>query len=170
MKVLLTHGYFLSEDEKEQQIMRPYPPLGLLYISAFLDEQGVENKVFDSTFSTKQELDRFVEKWLPDVIAIYTNLMTKLNVLDIAKQIKAKHPEVKVVMGGPDVSYNTANYLKYGADFVVVGEGENTMLELVQFLENPSEKQLDEINGLAFLDDSGLEVKTAVRTKVRDIN
>ena len=34
--VLLTHGYFLSEDEKELEIMKPYPPLGLLYISAYL--------------------------------------------------------------------------------------------------------------------------------------
>ena len=32
--VLLTHGYFLFEDEKEVQIMRPYPTLGLFYISA----------------------------------------------------------------------------------------------------------------------------------------
>ena len=34
--ILLTHGYFLSEDEKERQIMKPYPPLGLLYLSAYL--------------------------------------------------------------------------------------------------------------------------------------
>ena len=34
--LLLTHGYFLAEDEKERQIMKPYPPLGLLYLSAFL--------------------------------------------------------------------------------------------------------------------------------------
>ena len=33
-RILLTHGYFLSEDEKEQQIMKPYAPLGLLYLSA----------------------------------------------------------------------------------------------------------------------------------------
>ena len=40
--VLLTHGYFLDEDEKEQQIMRPYPPLGLLYLSAYLKREGVD--------------------------------------------------------------------------------------------------------------------------------
>ena len=36
MSILLTHGYFIEEDEKEQEIMRPYPPLGLLYISGYL--------------------------------------------------------------------------------------------------------------------------------------
>ena len=40
--ILLTHGYFLFEDEKEQQIMKPYAPLGLLYLSAYLKREGFE--------------------------------------------------------------------------------------------------------------------------------
>ena len=40
MKVLLTHGYFLSEDVREQRIMKPYPPLGILYLAAYLHERG----------------------------------------------------------------------------------------------------------------------------------
>lgn len=170
MKVLLTHGYFLSEDPKEQQIMRPYPPLGLLYISAFLKEQGVENQVFDSTFSDKATLEQFLAEWQPTVVAIYTNLITKLNVLDIAKRVKENYPDVTVVMGGPDVSYNTTKYLQNGADYVVIGEGENTMLELVRFLEKTPNDLPQEICGLAYFDKGGQEVKTAARVKVRDIN
>ena len=40
--ILLTHGYFLFEDEKERQIMKPYPTLGLLYLSAYLRREGFE--------------------------------------------------------------------------------------------------------------------------------
>jgi len=40
MKILLTHGYFLQEDLKEQLVMRPYPPLGILYISSYLEDHG----------------------------------------------------------------------------------------------------------------------------------
>ena len=60
MKVLLTHGYFLHEDSAEQRIMKPYPPLGILYISSYLEKQGVENEIFDSTFSSKKELKIFL--------------------------------------------------------------------------------------------------------------
>ncbi len=49
-QILLTHGYFLAEDEKEQAIMKPYAPLGLLYISAYLKSRGHAVEVFDSTF------------------------------------------------------------------------------------------------------------------------
>ena len=56
MRVLLTHGYFLAEDAKEQAIMRPYVPLGILYISAYLEQNGYDNEVFDSTFSSFDKL------------------------------------------------------------------------------------------------------------------
>ena len=55
MSILLTHAYYLFEDEKEQKIMRPYAPLGLLYVSAYLKENNITNKVFDSTFFSLQE-------------------------------------------------------------------------------------------------------------------
>ena len=54
MDILLTHCYFLEDDEKEKQIMRPYPPLGILYISGYLEDQGIENEVYDTTFSSKK--------------------------------------------------------------------------------------------------------------------
>jgi len=56
--ILLTHGYFLAEDEKERQIMKPYPPLGLLYLSAFLKSGGFSVEVFDSTFAEFAALEQ----------------------------------------------------------------------------------------------------------------
>ena len=50
MDLLLTHGYFLAEDEHERRVMKPYPTLGLLYISAFLKAHGHSVGVFDATF------------------------------------------------------------------------------------------------------------------------
>ncbi len=65
MKVVFTHGYFLEEDEKEQQIMRPYSPLGILYISAWLEKHGYDNQVFDTTFSSFSLLKAFLLEQRP---------------------------------------------------------------------------------------------------------
>jgi anaerobic magnesium-protoporphyrin IX monomethyl ester cyclase len=81
LNILLTHGYFIGEDPKEQEIMKPYVPLGILCISAYLEQHAYENEVFDSTFSSFELLKKHLLKQQPDVIGIYTNLMTKLNVL-----------------------------------------------------------------------------------------
>ena len=118
MKVLLTHGYFINEDAAEQRIMKPYPPLGILYISAYLNEHGITNKIFDTTFSSKENLKAFLLKEKPELVAIYVNLMTKINVLEIIKYIKASEElkKTKIIVGGPEVRYNAENLLKHGAD------------------------------------------------------
>ncbi len=75
--ILLTHGYFLSEDEKERQIMKPYPPLGLLYLSAYLKAHGHSVEVYDSTFGTRPELVGKIRDLRGGFVGIYTNLMTR---------------------------------------------------------------------------------------------
>jgi radical SAM superfamily enzyme YgiQ (UPF0313 family) len=170
MKVLLTHGYFLSEDAKEQQIMRPYPPLGILYISAYLKEKQVDVNVFDTTFSSIQKFKEYVQLEQPNVLAFYVNLMTKLQVIQLTKWIKSESDlkNIKVLFGGPDITHNTYDYLKIGADAVVIGEGEETMYELVQSFSG--HKPLVDVNGIAFLDTEGDEIKTNTRIKIKEID
>lgn len=171
MKVLLTHAYFLNDDAKEQQIMRPYPPLGILYISAYLEEQGIDNEVYDTTFSTKERFNAWVLENKPSVIGIYVNLMTKLNVLESIQFIKSHVPDSKIILGGPEVRYSAENFLRQGADFVVIGEGEETMLDLINYFSNTTSSTtvLTEIQGIAFLQE-GEFVQTAERQKIRSLD
>src|SRR5688572_14407351 len=166
MEVLLTHAYFLEDDVKEQHIMRPYVPLGILYISAYLESRNIANDVFDTTFSSKKEFFRYLITQKPDVVGIYTNLMTKINVLEVIRYIK-QNLTSKIVLGGPDVRYNAEQYLKHGADVVVLGEGEETMYELCRAFR---EKQpLDIIHGISFLN-NGVPIETPEREKIKDLD
>ncbi len=137
MKILFTHGYFLNEDEKEKGIMKPYPPLGLLYVSAYLEKNSYPNQIFDSTFSSFEKLTNKLTSELPDVVAMYTNLMTKINVLKIIKFIKgeATLSHTKIILGGPELTHHAENFLLNGADLLIIGEGEETMLEVVNFFK-----------------------------------
>ena len=172
MKVLLTHGYFLHEDTAEQKIMKPYPPLGILYISSYLEKQGIENEIFDTTFSSKKELKKFILKYLPDHIGIYVNLMTKLNVLEIIKFIKSDNSlsNSKIILGGPDVRYNAENFLKHGADYLVIGEGEESFYELVKALHNDKYQNLIKIPGIGFRDNDGNLTITEDRVLIKAID
>lgn len=177
-QVLLSHGYFLSDDLKEQAIMKPYPPLGLLYLSAWLDRHGIENEVFDTTFSTKAHFEVHLLTHRPRILALYVNLMTKLNVLEMVRFVRAQ-PALKdtlIVFGGPDVTHNLADYLEHGADLIVLGEGEQSMLEIALTANTPNfswkrgDQTFAHIPGLAFLQKDGMVFKTAAREKIRDID
>ncbi|MBL4710026.1 MAG: B12-binding domain-containing radical SAM protein [Flavobacteriales bacterium] len=170
MSILLTHGYFIEEDEKEQEIMRPYPPLGLLYISGYLEQQGIQHEVFDSTFSSERKWFNFVEQFQPKVIALYTNLMTKVKLLEIIKKLKSSESlkDIKILMGGPDVTYNWEAYLKHGADFLVIGEGEETFLEFIRELNG--DQDYESVPGLAFRNENGGFVKNKPRIKIKEVD
>jgi anaerobic magnesium-protoporphyrin IX monomethyl ester cyclase len=165
--VLLTHGYFLFEDEKEMQIMRPYPTLGLLYISAFLRRVGMDVEVFDSTFAPRQQLfDRLARG--RGVIGIYTNLMTRKPVLAIIAA--AKRHGWTVILGGPESANYPSEYLASGADVVVTGEGETTMAELLPALASRGPNALHAVAGIVFRDGAGLVVTNVERSKIADLD
>jgi anaerobic magnesium-protoporphyrin IX monomethyl ester cyclase len=167
MDILLTHGYFLYEDPKELQIMKPYPPLGILYICSHLRQKGVRAEVFDSTFSSKADLFELLRKGPPAVLGVYANLMTRPNVVDILQV--AKEAGWKTVVGGPEPGAYVSEYLAAGADVVVIGEGELTLEELVPALRK-STQALDQIEGIAFLGSDGSVVRTKPREQIKDID
>jgi len=170
MSILLTHAYFLAEDEIEQKIMKPYPPLGLLYISAYLDLHKISHQISDTTFLSEAEWFANIHKTKPQVIAFYTNLLTKVKILNLIKRLKKieEYKYIKIVLGGPDVTYNDENYLKYGADYLVVGEGEETFLEFSQqFFGN---QDFAEVDGLVFLSDNGEIIRNPPRKHIKDID
>jgi len=168
MDILLTHGYFLYEDPKELQIMKPYPPLGILYICAHLRSKGLSVEVFDSTFSSRQQLFDLLHQGPPSVVGIYANLMTRPNVVEILRV--AKHAGWKTVVGGPEPSAYIDEYLEAGADVIVIGEGEVTLEELVPVLLSHSAEALRKVNGIAFRTSDGTLVRTPPRDQIRDID
>lgn len=169
MSVFLTHAYYIDEDEKEAVVMKPYVPLGILYVSSYLKENNIATQLFDSTFSSFEQQQQRILDAQPKIIGIYTNLVTKLNVIRLIKWIKSEQALAgcKVILGGPDLRYNTDNYLKTGADFLVIGEGEQTMLDLCQRILN--NEHLESISGIAYTIDNST-IQTAERTKIKQID
>jgi anaerobic magnesium-protoporphyrin IX monomethyl ester cyclase len=166
-QLLLTHGYFLFEDEKEMQIMRPYPTLGLLYLSAYLRRAGFAVDIFDSTFAERGQLfDRLAAS--SGVLGIYTNLMTRRPVLDIIAV--AKRHGWTVVLGGPESANYPAEYLAHGADVIVMGEGETTLEELLPVLDRRGPQRLHGVAGCVFRDEQGTVVTNAERVKIADLD
>jgi radical SAM superfamily enzyme YgiQ (UPF0313 family) len=168
MDLLLTHGYFLRDDPKELQIMKPYVPLGILYLASHLRSRNFGVEVFDSTFSSWAELSSLLESVEPAVLGIYANLMTRCSVLRILKL--AKQTGWKTVVGGPEPAAYVEQYLSAGADVVVIGEGESTMEELLPILRGGFLQRLDQVRGIAFLGDDGNVRHTASRQLIPDID
>ena len=129
MKLLLTHAYFLHADAKELQIMKPYAPLGILYLSSWLRSKGFDVEIYDSTFGSREELFRILLDGPPAALGIYGNLMTRANVIDTITTARAAG--WRVIVGGPEPSNYAEEYLAAGADVVIPGEAELALERLM---------------------------------------
>ena len=148
--------------------MKPYPPLGILYICSHLRKKGVNAEVFDSTFSSREDLWKMLRQGPPSVIGIYANLMTRPNVVEILRV--AREAGWQTVVGGPEPGAYVNEYLAAGADVVVIGEGELTLEELVPALRAHGRNNLDRVDGIAFLASDGSVVRTKPREQIKDID
>jgi radical SAM superfamily enzyme YgiQ (UPF0313 family) len=155
MDVLLANAYMLALDAEEQRVMRPHPPLGILYLASHLKSRGVDVGVFDGTFQSLQAFDDLLHREKPPVVGIAVNMMTKRNAL--AMIALARRRGATVVVGGPDPPYHAESYLKAGADVVVIGEGEQTLEQLLQMTDRSA------VNGIAFKTPDGAMVRTPPR-------
>jgi anaerobic magnesium-protoporphyrin IX monomethyl ester cyclase len=168
MDLLLTHGYFLYEDPHELAVMKPYPPLGLLYISSHLKARGIDTSLFDTTFASLASLETHLRETKPPVVGIYSNLMTRTKVLQV--MALAKEVGSVVVVGGPDPVNYLDEYLSRGADVVAIGEGELTLEDLVPHLRQRGLRDLERVPGIAFRDSSGEIVRTEPRPMIADLD
>ncbi|MBK8232778.1 MAG: B12-binding domain-containing radical SAM protein [Candidatus Eisenbacteria bacterium] len=168
MDILLTHGYFLADDAREREIMRPYAPLGLLHLSAWLKQQGFSVAVADATFASVAEIEARIERERPPVVGIYGNLMTRGNVVRLARAAGAAG--ARVILGGPEPSSYPEEFLARGADAIVVGEGEQTLEELLGALRTHGPHRLERVAGVIYRDEKGQVRRTPPRGVIKNLD
>ncbi|MBN2382849.1 B12-binding domain-containing radical SAM protein [bacterium] len=170
MKILLVNPYFLERDANETNIMKPYPPLGLLMVAAALREAGHEPVVFDGTFESYSAFRTVLNQKKPDLVGLYANVVTREVSLDLIRI--CREAEIELIVGGPEPCTDPQAFLKAGALAVVNGEGEITATELVNYLADSQNKQRDNLDLVAgvYMLRNGTLVQTAVRPRVRDLD
>jgi radical SAM superfamily enzyme YgiQ (UPF0313 family) len=148
--------------------MKPYPTLGLLYISSHLKAQGFAVDLFDSTFENLDSFAAYVRTHRPGIVGLYCNLMTKQNVLRMIE--RCREVGAYVILGGPEPASYIKEYLEAGAHLIVKGEGELTVAELIPHLTKHGLHQLQNILGISFYDDDGRLVSTPPRPQIKDLS
>lgn len=170
-KVLLTHSYFLRFDPKQWEISQPYPPLATLYAASILKQQGFEVTFYDVMFAEgPQALKTLLQEGAFDYFVIYDdgfNYLTKMcltNMREAAFELckMAKAAGCKVLISSSDATDHYNEYLHEGADFVLIGEPDQTLPHLLQALDSCDTAQVDLINGIAYLKE-GDAIKTPPR-------
>jgi len=168
---------------------RVVAPLGISYIAAFLERNGQEVRILDAVGSgwrfkepvslggrefirvglPDSKIREAVSSWRPDIVGVTCLFSSQAhNAHKVARLVKSVDGEIATVFGGAHPSVMAERTLQDpNVDFVVTGEGEVTMLELVKSLDNP--RSYPDIMGLAFKKD-GKAVVNPPRPFIADID
>lgn len=157
-KILFTHSYFLRFDPKQFRQMQPYPPLGTLSAASVMREEGFDVYLFDPMFSASpNEIIPYFEKEKPEYLAIVDdgfNYLTKMcltNMREAAFEMisMAKKRGITVILNSSDSTDHYEMYLDHGADYIVTGEVEISLRELIKKNQNKASAH-ESVEGIIF--------------------
>jgi anaerobic magnesium-protoporphyrin IX monomethyl ester cyclase len=181
--ILFGQSYYLRFDPKLWDAMQPYPPLGTLYAASLLRRSGLDVALFDAMLSDgPHEWAAALKQHQPRFAIIFEdnfNYLSKMSLLrmrEAAFQMiaSARQQGCTVIVCGSDMTDHAESYLARGADYVLLGEGDETLAELVAYLTPRSSDQIAEsdlyhILGLAYRHQDRV-IKTPARPVIRDLD
>jgi radical SAM superfamily enzyme YgiQ (UPF0313 family) len=148
-----------------------FPPLGLAYMAAVLEQNNFEVQIFDCPVNgmNHEKLKAELESYQPTMVGVGSMTPVVESALKSAHVAKEVCPDAKVVMGGPHATFAGKQILtdEKDVDIVVRGEGEETLLELVE--QSPELKKLSEIKGITFRKDNQI-IETQNRPFIENLD
>jgi anaerobic magnesium-protoporphyrin IX monomethyl ester cyclase len=177
--VLFGQAYFLRFDPKLWAAQQPYAPLGALYAAACARERGYRVALFDAMLAASAaEWAAALDRHRPRFAVIYEdsfNYLSKMCLLRMREAAlamidAARARGIPVIVGGSDATDHPATYLDAGAAAVVAGEGEVTLVDVLDSLTGTSAASLQAIPGVCVRDEQGHLRRSSSRDVIRDLD
>lgn len=156
-------------DDSPFYVGEKLPPLGLAFLASVLRKNGFEVGIFDNYLFRKSvnEVVKIIKRRDPSMVGITCSSMTYQPCVRLAEKIK-EELSVPIVVGGPHPTVLRETMLQHSfIDYVVLGEGEYTLLELVKALSK--EANPDKVKGLAYKKDDET-IYTGRRPFIRNLD
>ncbi|MBK6432733.1 radical SAM protein [Candidatus Amarolinea dominans] len=161
LDVLLAHSYFLRYDQKQVEKMRPYPPLATLYAASYLRSVGYSVALFDAMLATgEHEFEAALATYAPRFVVLYEDnfnflskmCLTRMREAACTMSQAAHRRGATVIASGSDVTDHPEIYLQHGTQYVILGEPEHTLRELLDALRAGQPARASLIPGLVLPD------------------
>lgn len=175
--ILFTHSYFYRFDPKQWKAKQPYPPLGTLYGAAYLRMKGYGVSLFDTNLKkSPDEIVPVLKEEKPKYLVIFDdgfNYLTKMcltNMREAAFRLTelGKEAGCTVIVSSSDSTDHYDMYLSKGANYVILGEAEITLGELINNLEEEN-SELQNVQGLVYISNQK-KINTGRRDILKDLD
>lgn len=174
--ILFSHSYYYQLDPKQWEIKNPFPPLGTIYAASFMREDGFKVELFDTNLlDGPLAIEEKIKVSKPSFLVLFDdgfNYLTKMcltNMREAAFQMISigKQNNCQVIVCSSDSSDHSGQYLDAGADYIIKGEGEITLKELIESIN--TNKDIDNVKGVVYRKNNQIQ-DTGKRNVVVDLD
>lgn len=145
------------------------PLLGIGYIASYLRKYSKYNpeiKIFDENSGDK--IIKLFKKFDPDIVCMTATTPMITRAIELANEIK-KIKKIPIILGGPHITGVPETLKNSSFDIGVIGEGEETILELINNIIENKEIKDEKIKGIAFIKNNKLIINER-RELIKDLD
>ncbi|AOW21475.1 B12-binding domain-containing radical SAM protein [Urechidicola croceus] len=174
--ILFSHSYYYKLDPKQWKNKTPFPPLGTIYASSLMRENNFTVGLFDTNLlDNPHQIENQIKSQKPQFLVLFDdgfNYLTKMCLTNMREaafemiKIGKKH-NCTVIINSSDATDQYEKYLENGADFIIQGEGELTLLELINSLK--INKSIENISGIVYQKNDSI-IKNTKRTVLNNLD
>ena len=147
--------------------------LGLAYLTAVLRKNGYNVEIIDGWLGgleDKEVLRKIIDRKDTSIVGISCYMSNNDKSIELAKRIRSVNPNIKLMCGGFGPSFNPQRFVKDGVfDIAMIGEGEQTIVEVCDYLTGNSSRNLNEIKGIIYVEDGKL-IRTQKRELIKNLD
>lgn len=147
--------------------------LGLSYLTAVLRKSGYNVEIIDGWLgglSDEEVMRKILNGKDVSIVGVSCYMSNNDKSIELAKRIRVARPEIKLMCGGFGPSFNPKKFVEYGMfDIAMIGEGEESIIEVCDYFTRNSNKNIEDIKGIAFEKDGEL-IKTEKRDLISDLD
>lgn len=147
--------------------------LGLAYLTAVLRKNGYNVEIIDGWLGNLEDnevLKQIINKKDVSIVGISCYMSNNDKSIELAKKIRSINPNIKLMCGGFGPSFNPQRFVKDDIfDIAMIGEGEQTIVEVCDYFTGNGDKELNEIKGIVY-EDGGEIIKTPKRELIKNLD
>ena len=175
-RVLFANAYFYRLDEKQWRFRQPYPPLATILAAAVLQKNSFSVSLFDTNLKKSPlEIIPALEQSQPEFFVLYDdgfNYLSKMCLTQMREAAfvmirEARNRNAVVIVSSSDATDHGKKYLDAGANYIIRGEAEETLLELMIHLKGRHD--VDGISGLIYKKGDEI-ISTPARSVMRNLD
>ena len=147
--------------------------LGLAYLTAVLRKNGYNVEIIDGWLgglSDEEVLRKILTDKEVSVVGVSCYMSNNDKSIELARKIRETRPKIKLMCGGFGPSFNPQKFVKDGIfDIAMIGEGEESIIEVTDYFTGHSDKKIEDIKGIVFEKDGEIE-RTEKRNLISDLD